>query len=69
MNTEERVMLYHCINQILRKQYLNADNLIQKHFNQLKKCSSLFLGNIKRFQAVSNTWQIIERARSCIRND
>ena len=53
LSAEEGALIYYLANLILLEQHNLAQSLIEKHYVKMKKCSEVFRGNVKRFQALS----------------
>ena len=53
ISDEEKALLYYIVNLILLDQHNLVDQLIKKYFIRMKKCSEVFKGNVRRFQAIA----------------
>ena len=51
LSNEEGTLIYYLANLIILDQHSFALSLIEKHYLRMKKCSDVFRGNVKRFQA------------------
>ena len=59
LSNEEGAMIYYLANLIILDQHNLVLSLIEKHYLRMKKCSDVFRGNVKRFQALC-TFQLLQ---------